>query len=262
MSHADVARAYDDVLVPALFQEWAPRVIATAGLLPGERVLDVACGTGVLARAAADRVGAQGFAAGLDPDAWMLSVAHDRASTIEWWEGRAESIPFADEYFDAVISQFGLMFFTDRRRAIGEMLRVLRPGGRVVLAVWGNLDAIPAYAAVVDLIDRVAGPAAAYPLRAPFVLGDREELAALVSAAGVEDVRITTLCGQANFSGAQAMLEVELGAWLPAMGVQLSAGERCHILDGAERALRPYIKDDGTVAFETSAHIVAGTRQS
>jgi ubiquinone/menaquinone biosynthesis C-methylase UbiE len=66
------AKAYDDILVPALFQEWAPRVVATAGLLPGERVLDVACGTGVLARAAADRVGVHGFVAGLDPNAWML----------------------------------------------------------------------------------------------------------------------------------------------------------------------------------------------
>jgi SAM-dependent methyltransferase len=254
------AKAYDDILVPALFEEWAPRVVATAGLLPGERVLDVACGTGVLARAAADRVGVHGFVAGLDPNAGMLSVANDRDPTIEWREGKAESIPFADGVFDAVVCQFGLMFFTDRPRAIREMLRVLRPGAPLALAVWDSLAAMPAYAAVVDLIDRVAGPSAARPLCAPFVLGNREELAGLVWNAGLEDVRITTLCGQAKFSSAKAKLEVELDAWLPAMGVQLSVGQRCQILDKAEQALLPYIKRDGSVVFATSAHIVVGVK--
>lgn len=188
----DAASAYEQLFVRALFQEWAPRVVAAAHIQPRHRVLDVACGTGVLAREAATRVGSTGSVAGLDPNPGMLAVAARLAPKIEWRQGTAESLPYADRSFDAVVSQFGLMFFTDRRRALREMLRVLDAGGHMAVTVWDSLDNTPAYAAEVALLERVAGQRAADALRAPFVLGDAKELATLFESAGVAPVAITT----------------------------------------------------------------------
>jgi SAM-dependent methyltransferase len=173
----DAATAYEEFFVPALFQERAPRVVAAAQLQPGQRVLDVACGTGVLAREAAACVGAAGAVVGLDPNPGMLTVARWLAPGVEWWEGTAEALPYPDRFFDAVVSQFGLMFFTDRRQALREMLRALVPGGHLAVAVWDSLANTPAYAAEVAVIERLAGQRAADALRAPFVLGDQQELA-------------------------------------------------------------------------------------
>ena len=109
------ATAYEEFFVPALFREWAPRVVDAAQILPGHRVLDVACGTGVLAREAAGRARPTGVVAGLDLNPGMLVVARQLAPAVEWRHGTAESLPFPDHSFDAVVSQFGLMFFRQRR---------------------------------------------------------------------------------------------------------------------------------------------------
>ena len=151
------ARAYQALFVPSLIGVFAPIVADAASIAVGDRVLDVACGTGVLTRAGAARVGAGGEVAGLDPNRGMLTVAREQSPAIAWHEGTAESLPFSDGRFDAVVSQFGLMFFADRRAALGEMRRVLRPGGRLAIAVWDSLAAIPAFAAEVALFQRIAG---------------------------------------------------------------------------------------------------------
>ncbi len=128
-AQADAAAVYEEFFVPALFQEWAYRVADAVPLRPGDRVLDVACGTGVLARAVAARVSPGGSVAGLDMNPGMLTVAGRVAPAIAWRQGAAESLPYADASFDAVVSQFGLMFFADRQTALREMMRVLAPGG-------------------------------------------------------------------------------------------------------------------------------------
>jgi ubiquinone/menaquinone biosynthesis C-methylase UbiE len=127
----------------------------------------------VLAREAAVRVGPAGFVAGLDPGSGMLAVAAQLAPKIEWRSGTAEALPYPDQRFDAVVSQFGLMFFTDRPRALQEMVRVLKPGGRLAASVWASIDRAPAFADLVALLDRRAGQRAADALRAPFALGVR-----------------------------------------------------------------------------------------
>jgi ubiquinone/menaquinone biosynthesis C-methylase UbiE len=147
----DAAKAYESLLVPALFGQWAVKVTDAAQIQSGQRVLDVACGTGVLAREVASRVSPSGYVAGLDPSPGMLAVGKELAPAIDWKHGVAEALPFLDESFDTVVSQFGLMFFSDRHQAIREMLRVLVPGGRMIVAVWDSLTNTPAYAADVAL---------------------------------------------------------------------------------------------------------------
>ncbi len=261
MSDAELqaARAYEEFFVPALFGQWAPRVADAARIAKGEHVLDVACGTGVLAREAAARVGPDGFVAGVDPNPGMLAVAAERTPAIEWRKGEAESLPYPDARFDAVVSQFGLMFFPDRVRALTEMCRTLKPGGRLALAVWAGLDRAPAYAAAVVLLERLAGKAAADALRAPFSLGDARQLADLVNRAGIAGAAIATAVGVARFPSIRFMIEAELRGWLPLMGVLLGEDQIERILRDAEHALASYATPTGTMVFDLAAHIVSAT---
>lgn len=253
-SEVDAARAYESLFVPALFGQWAAGVADAAQVRAGQRVLDVACGTGVLAREVSARTGPTGYVAGLDPGAGMLAVAKELAPAVDWRRGAAESMPFADGLFDAVVCQFGLMFFTDRDRAIREMLRVTAPGGRMVLVVWDALGNMPAYAAEVALLERLAGTAAADALRAPFVLGDRQELGALLAGAGAAPVVMSTQRGRARFPSIRVMVEADLRGWLPVMGVRLADEQVDRILQEADDALGAYVSADGQAIFEVSAH--------
>lgn len=250
------ATAYEELLVPALFAHWAPLVADAAEIGPGDRVLDVACGTGVLARAAAQRVGPAGVVTGLDPGAGMLEVARRRAPGIQWREGVAESLPFADSSFDAVVSQFGLMFFPDREAALGEMLRVLKPDGRMAVAVWNVLEENPAYATEVEILRRHAGEEAAAALTAPFPLGDLDALSALFAGVGARNLHIETAAGTARFPSVRAMIEADIHGWLPLAGHELSREQAELIVGDAEKLLDRYVAADGTMSFPMSAHIV------
>jgi ubiquinone/menaquinone biosynthesis C-methylase UbiE len=250
------AQVYDTLFVPAEFEAWAPRVAAAARIGPGSRVLDVACGTGVLSREAARRVGPTGSVTGLDVDPGMLTVAARRAPDIAWREGRAEALPFPDRSFDAVLCQFGLMFFPDRAAALREMHRVTAAGGHIVVAVWDSLEQTPAYAAFVRLLARVVGPRAADALRAPFALGDRDELTAIITNAGLRIADIETHRAVTTFPAIRPMVEAELRGWMPMAGIDLSPGEIDCVLDEARRELRPYVRANGRVEFDSPAHVV------
>jgi SAM-dependent methyltransferase len=144
----NAAEIYQRELVPAVFGPWAPRVVELAELRPGLRVLDVACGTGVVARLAAEAISVEGRVAGLDLNPDMLAVAATlpavAGASIEWVEGSAQALPFGEASFDVVCCQLGLQFFPDREGALREMKRVLAPGGRVVVMVWGEIGRSPA----------------------------------------------------------------------------------------------------------------------
>ena len=252
------AKAYEALFVPALFGRWAARVVDAANLVAGQSVLDVACGTGVLAREVL--AGPTGYVAGLDPSAGMLAVAKKLSPSVDWRLAMAESMPFTDTSFDAVVSQFGLMFM-DCDRAIHEMLRVLKPNGLLVVAVWDTVQHIPAYAAEIVLLERVAGTHAADALRAPFVLGDRERLAETFNDAGAKSVVITTPNGVAQFPSIRVMVEADLRGWLPVKGVNLPEELISRILAEAEEVLAPYVTDDGRVRFDAPAHIVTARKR-
>lgn len=251
------AQAYEDLHVPSLFQEWVEPVLDAARVKPGQDVLDVACGTGVLARGAGLRVGASGSVVGVDPDAGMLAVAEQIDPSVDWREGVAGALPLEDDSVDAVVSQFGMMFFPDRAGAAEEMRRVLRDGGRFAVAVWDALEKHTAYATEVALLDELAGRDAGDALRAPFVLGDPEELRAVFDDAGFDDVRVETRVGTARFPSVATLVGADLQGWLPLMGVHLDEETMERVVEAAEWEMAPLVAD-GEVVFDSPAHIVSG----
>lgn len=251
----DAAEGYENLLVPALFKPWPSILLNAADVSAGDAVLDVACGTGILAREAMELVGATGSVAGVDPNLGMLTVAEGLKPAVDWREGVAESLPFGDNAVDVVLSQFGFMFFTDKPAAAREMVRVTKPAGRVVVAVWDALEKNPAYAAEVELLERLAGSAAADCVLAPFALGDAQRFAAPFQEVATE-VHVTTCSSRGRFPTLTAMLEADLRGWLPILGVELEEPLIERILTEAKVALGDYVQADGSVEFETSAHIL------
>ncbi len=258
----DLATSYQDQVVPALMEEWAPRVAAAADIRRGDRVLDVACGTGVLTRAAASRAGPSGAVTGLDRNPGMLAVASRLSPTLRWQQGTAEALPFPDQSFDAVVSQFGLMFVPEPAAALREMMRVLVLGGRLAVAVWASLDDTPAYAAEVAVVERLAGSAAGAALRAPFVLGNAERLAELCLAGGITGATVALQQGRGRFPSIRGMVELEVRAWLAVMGgVSLEESVIAEILREAEVALKPFVTDEGgEVVFASPALLVTAVK--
>ncbi|WP_372986829.1 class I SAM-dependent methyltransferase [Marinobacter sp.] len=256
-----VAETYEQLLVPALFGQWAEPVANSALVREGQRVLDVACGTGVLARALAKRVGPAGAVSALDINPAMLAVARKKgAPAIDWKEGSAEELPYGDAQFDAVASQFGLMLFPDPERALQEMMRVLAPGGRLAVAVFDSLDTLPAYAAMTDIYARVVGKEVGQALRSPFSLGDTDVLASCFADAGIGDVVITSLEGKARFQDVSTMVASDVRGWFPFAQIRLDDQTVDAVTREAEEVLAPFTGPDGTVEFPLPVHIATVVR--
>src|SRR5262245_31664321 len=180
----EVAEIYEERFVPALFADWAPLTVDAADPAEGDRVLDVACGTGIVARTVADRIGPGGLT-GVDLYEAMLTVAQRVRPDLDWRQGDAAALPFADESYDAVLCQFALMFFPNRERAVSELARVARGGGRVVVSVPAELSAqTGAYGPLVDLAVEHAGPEAVSLLGVYWSCGDPALLRGLFREAG------------------------------------------------------------------------------
>jgi len=251
---AQAAWVYEQTFVPALFGPWAAWAVDAAAVQPGERVLDVACGTGVVAREVARRLGAAAVV-GLDLDPGMLAVARAVAPAIDWRAGDVQALPFADGSFDVVLCQFGLMFFADPAAAIREMRRVARPGGRIQVAVWGPLEASPGYAALTHLLERELGTERSAGFRAPFRLGDPAALRRLFADGGAPDVSIRTRDGVAGFRSLRSWVETEVRGWLALSGaVGAEAEER--LVAAGERELAGFANARGEVELAIRAHLV------
>jgi SAM-dependent methyltransferase len=251
------AEVYEEFFVPALFRTWVGPMCDAAVVDEGQRVLDVACGTGVLARAARERVGPRGAVEGVDRNAGMLVVAERTDPQVTWRLGRAEQLPYHDDTFDATVSQFGLMFFEDQVEALREMRRVTCPGGRVAVTVWGPLQATPGYAAMVELLDRLFGDEAADALRAPYCLGDRERLADLFAAAGYGEVDVATRVEAARFPSIDDWVHTDVRGWT--LADMLSDGQYQQLREAAHDRLAEFVQPDGAVRFATPAHVVTAS---
>lgn len=253
------AQVYDEFFVPALFEQWGRIVADMARVAPGQRMLDVACGTGVLACAAAEGVGPTGAVTGLDPNDEMLAVARAKSARIEWQHGHAESLPFADASFDRVASQFGLMFFGDKAAGLREMMRVLRPGGRLAVAVCDALDHSPGYAVLAELLQRLFGATVADAFRAPFALGERSRLRSLCEQAGIRNAEVVRADGTVRFGSIEQLVATER-ACVWTLGGMLDNGEFERLLEEAEESLQPFVTADRTVAFGMPALVITADK--
>ena len=252
---SSAAEVYDEFFLPALFGAWPPRLLEAARLEPGARVLDVACGTGVLTVEAARVVSPGGMAVGVDLNPGMLAVARRKAPEIHWHEAPAEALPFDSAEFDAVLSQFGLMFFQNQHAAIREMWRVLRPGGYLVIAVWGSLDTAPGYLTVTRLLARLFGEELADLLRAPYTLGDPRVLEALLLKAGVAKPHVSRVPGEARFPSIRSWMHTDVRGWT--LSDKLDEEQFEVLIREAENDLRGFVTPEGAVRFDHPALIAS-----
>lgn len=205
MNAATFPEMYERCLVGPLFRPWVDDLLDRVQLAPGDRVLDLACGTGIVARLAKSRLGAQGRVTGVDLSPQMLTVATAIAPDIEWRQGDAGALPFDQgETFDAVVCQQGLQFFPDRPAAAREIYRVLSPGGRLAVATWRPLYEAPFFRELNELAEQHVGPVV--DRRHGF--GVAADLQSLLEGAGFRDVRVETITRTIRFDDAAAVLHL------------------------------------------------------
>ena len=257
----DAAEVYEARFVPAIFAEWAPHLVEAAGVAPGQAVLDVACGTGVVARAAAEWMGGQGRVAGVDLNEGMLAVAGRLRPDLEWQQADAAELPFPDGSFDTVLCQSALMFFPDRVRALGEMRRVAAAGGTVAVQVWDQLEAQAGYGAMYEAFARHLGPEAADLDSAYWALDDLDLLGSLFEAAGLTITGARTRVGTVRFGSAGEAVATELDA--TPLGAGFDPDTRRRVLDAGIQAMGPFVVDGGRVELPIRGHLVtAAARHS
>lgn len=187
------AENYERYFVPAIGLAAARPLVDAAALKAGERVLDLACGTGVVARLAAAVVGPGGAVVGVDPTPPMLEVARAVAPAdvpTEWHQASAEDLPLEEQSFDAVVCAQGFQFFADKPAALAEMRRVLVPDGRTVLGTPGPTP--PPFEAIGEALAEHVGPEAAGFVHAVFSVHDPGEVREQLEAAGFQRVDVET----------------------------------------------------------------------
>lgn len=259
---------YQRYLVPAVTALWAADLVDRAAPQPGERAVDVACGTGVVARIAAERIGPTGQVAALDLNPGMLAVARSlpagSGAVIDWREGSALTLPFPEAVFDVVFCQLGLQFFPDRPMALGEMRRVLTPGGRLALNVFGPIEHNPASQALANALDRHLAPDASLAKRTEHALADTKHLLHLVTSAGFHDGTIDTTSKWVRFPSSADYVRIQLAATpLASLISMYDPAERERLVEVVVKdvgaALAPYLKQDG-LAFPQEVHSLLATR--
>jgi SAM-dependent methyltransferase len=246
------AEVYEQFFVPALFGQFVGPTLDAVGAGDGDRLLDVGTGTGAVARAAVSRVGSGGSVVAVDPNAGMLAVAERLAPAVDFRRGPAEQLPFGDAQFDCVTCQFALMFFGDRRCAVEEFKRVLRPGGRVAVVTWAAVENSPGYAAMVGLLADEIGDWAAEALRAPFCVGDPEALGALLRRSFAH-AGVAVKDGQARFASLDDWLHTEIRGWT--LAERIDDDQYARLRRAAETRLAGFVADDGSVRFAAPALI-------
>jgi ubiquinone/menaquinone biosynthesis C-methylase UbiE len=259
----NVFDTYERSMVPAVFEPWGRRLVETAEIGKGDRVLDVACATGIVARLAAERVGTEGAITGLDLMPGMLDVARTSAakdqSAIDWVEGDAGTMSLPDGSFDVVLCQQGLQFFPDKVGALREMRRVLAEGGRAIISVWRSIDRSPAVAALQDAIATHASEAAGF-LPFAFSYTSRTDLRRDLEEAGFSDISVRIEIGAVRFESIGDYLTTYLGS-TPVGGVVASLPRENQIALAKQvtQNLSDYVDDMG-FTFPQETHIATARR--
>jgi len=252
------ARTYEELFVPALFAQWAPMMVDLADLREGHRVLDVACGTGVAARAAADQVGGSGAVVGVDLNPAMLEVAQRVRPDIEWRHGDVSELPFPGESFDAVLCQSALFFFPDLERALAEMARVVRPGGVVVLQTYAALTDQVAYQKFDAIVRRIAPGEALDLLDTYWSAGDLPGLTAALQRSGLLVVETRTTRGTVRYGTVENLVQTEIKG--TPLAERLSPDQIDRIYTESAAVLQAYATPERGLELPITAHLIGARR--
>ena len=243
--------AYEKYLVPAFFEPCADALVGLARPVPGEYTLDVACGTGVVARALARKVGSAGAVAGVDVNEQMVAFAarsSNGPASLDWQVADAAALPFIDSSFDLVTCQQGLQFFSDQAAGVREMHRALAPGGRMALALWRPLEHNHAFAVLAESLDRHVSMEAGAIMRAPFSAPSLERLQQMLTAASFTDIKGRIAHMVVRFPSPSEFLRQEIVSSPLAGPVgAIDAAELAVLAKDVDRALAPYTERDGVV---------------
>lgn len=254
---------YEHALVPSLFRPWAEHIVRSVGVLPGDRILDLACGTGIIGRVAKERAGTAGRVVGIDANAAMIATARRVAPDIEWLQGDAAQLPATTaEPYDVVICQQGLQFVPDRAAAAAEMWRVLRPDGRVGVSVWRSDEEMPVLRELRRIAEERVGPVV--DRRHGF--GDAHALETLLLDAGfqnvrVEPVRLTMRFDDgATFIRLNAMALVGMSPAAPELDDQARARVVASIVADSRRVLEANADGGAAFTYEIGANVAIARR--
>jgi ubiquinone/menaquinone biosynthesis C-methylase UbiE len=253
--------AYERFLVEPLFRPFAEELLKRLHPTPIDSLLDVACGTGIVARLARARLGPQARIVGVDAALPMLALARQADSTIEWREGNAMALPVqADERFSLVSCHQGLQFFPDKLAAVREMRRVLAHGGRVAIATWLSLAGIPFAGDLHQVAERHLGPM----IDARHSFGDAAAFPPLLIEGGFSDVHVETIINTVR--GIDGQIYAQLNA-MALVGMSpkaktLSDSQRAELIDRvATDSLATVAKytSDGAFQFSLATNLVTAT---
>lgn len=250
----EAAEFYESAFVPAFFAQWAPLLCDAAGVAPGQRVLDVACGTGIVARTAATRVAPGGSVVGVDLNEAMLTVARRVVPDVEFRQGDAAALPFPDRSFDAVLSQMAMMFFPDRVAALAEMARVVTAAGTVAVLVPAALDMQAAFDPFVTMAARHAGPEAVSLLSSYFACGDLDQLSRLVESSGLRVDDAARRSGTYRAPSIDAFVTTEVES--TPLRERITDDVYARIRAGAHEVLAPFTRADGSVEAPFECNLV------
>lgn len=256
------AEAYEEYMVPAIFGPWAEVVVGLAAPKPGEHVLDVACGTGIGARIAAEAVAPNGKVVGLDIDPGMVKIARRSAvqsgAATEWYCGSAIEMPFANETFDLCLCLQGLQFFPDRAQGFSELRWVLRPTGRLVASIWWPIEHNKGNYALAQALERQNVDAAA--VKRPFSFGDAEKIREVATQAGFQSVEIQTEERLSSFPSVEGFID-SVAAGAPSSRhalAQLPDDRKQDFVEDVKEMLTPYVEENG-LNFPMRIHVVLAT---
>jgi SAM-dependent methyltransferase len=253
---------YDEIMVPRLFEPWGRLLLDKVNPGNGQSVCDVACGPGTVTQLAAQRVGPTGRVTGCDLSPAMLNLARakstsDASAPTDYRECPAGRLDVSDDAFDVVTCQQGLQFFPDRSAALGEMHRVLRPGGRLGISVWCDIEDCPPFLALEKGLEEVLGAEVAGTYQGgPWGFGDSAALVGLAKKGGFVDVDVQRYELPLVFEGGprQLVLTLHASAVAPVLA-QLSEADQSALVAAVQDASR-HITVDGVVRSHAASHIL------
>ena len=253
---------YQEFLVPAMFAPFAKRLVEHGCVRPGSRVLDVACGTGVVSRAAAILAGTGGSVAGVDLGEPTVAIARshpaeENAAPIDYAQADATALPFDADDFDVALCQQGLQFFPDRAAALAEMRRVLKPGGRVAVATWKDIE--PPFSAIADALGRHVSTEAAQMMHSPYALGDGATLAQLMSDAGFREVAVIDETIECTWASHPEFARGYIAA-SPIASVFAAASSHSQqaVCDEVAERLAPHATAEGSLRMPMTSNVAVG----